>query len=160
MVKIENFLSNIKSNCSDVTYLSVKHILEKDIKLDEDNIEQFFANYQNYHIYLNDFAGTIYNRYGSSVNNIYIEMCKFLNIDIDNSYTLEHTIKKLERQTPQLLLSLTNEDMQKQAIDNFYEKLDAIESSVYYKNNIDKFINRIDNLKSNIALVKNALNQY
>jgi len=149
------FLENIKNSCQEITYLSVKHILEKNIKLDD--IEDFFSNYKNYHIYLNDFAGTIYNNYGSSVDNIYIEICNYLKIDVDNSYTLEYTIKKLEKQTPQLLLSLIDEDIQKQTIANFEEKLLAIKSSKYFHNNNSDFLPRVNKLQSNITLVKNAL---
>ncbi len=121
------------------------------------NNDDFFANYKNYHIYLNDYAGTIYSRHASSINNLYIEMCNYLNIEIDNKYLLEHTIVKLEKQTPQLLLGLTDEDIQKQTIVYFDEKLVAISQSKYYKENIEEFIQRIENLEKNIALVKNAL---
>lgn len=155
------FLTNIQQNGSEILYLSIKHILDKlyddDTTLDEKELNEFFANYKNFHIYLNDFAGTIYNRYASSVDSLYIQMCKLLDIEVDNKYTLEHTILKLEKQTPQLLLSLTNEDIQKQTIIHFEEKLVAIENSIYYGNHIDEFKPRVEKLKQNINLVKNAL---
>jgi hypothetical protein len=161
MNKIE-FLEDIKNNCSEILYLSIKHIYNK--LYDNDNTEldnyknvEFLSNYKNYHIYLNDFAGTIYSKYASSIDNLYIEMCNYLKIDIDNKYTLEHTILKLEKQNPSLLMGLQDEDIQKQTIDNFDEKLIAISQSIHYNNNLNEFGNRVKKLKENISLVKNAL---
>jgi uncharacterized coiled-coil DUF342 family protein len=155
----KEFLQDIQDNCSEILYLSSKHMLDKIYQDDEQLVEyiDFFANYKNYHKYLNDYAGTIYSRYASSVDSLYIEMCSYLNIEIDNKYTLEHTILKLEKQTPQLLLSLTDEDIQKQTIVHFDEKLKAIHSSTHYNNNLAEFENRVKKLKSNITLVKSAL---
>lgn len=159
-MKKEEFLNLIKQDCSEILYLSTKHMLDKIYPTNEElsDNEDFFANYKNYHIYLNDYAGTIYSRHASSVNNLYIEMCNYLNIEIDNKYLLEHTIFKLEKQTPQLLLGLTDEDIQQQTIIYFDEKLVAISQSKYYKENTEEFTQRVENLKRNITLVKNALN--
>lgn len=158
----ENFLNDIKNKCSEITFLSIDHMLKKIYKNDKpfnyDEIIELLTNYKKYHLYLNDFAGTIYSRYSSSVNEIYIEMCDYLDIEVDNKYTLEYTIMKLEKQTPELLLSLTDHDIQKQTIVHFDEKLDAIEQSTHYNSNIDEFQTRVDKLKSNIKLVKSALN--
>jgi uncharacterized coiled-coil DUF342 family protein len=85
-------------------------------------------------------------------------VCEYLDISVDNKYTLEHTIMKLEKQTPQLLLGLSDEDIQKQTIMHFDEKLDAIDGSSHYNENLDEFKSRVDKLKSNIKLVKQALN--
>ncbi|MEA3384073.1 MAG: hypothetical protein U9Q20_05300 [Campylobacterota bacterium] len=160
-MKKESFLENIKKNCSEISYISTKHILDKIYKdnedIDEQKNKEFFTNYKNYHLYLNDFAGVIYGRYASSVNSIYIEMCNYLEVEVDNKYTLEHTILKLEKQTPQLLLGLTDEDIQKQTVIHFDEKLIAIDGSIHYNENLDEFKPRVDKLKSNITLVKNAL---
>jgi hypothetical protein len=161
-MKKEDFLNQIKQKCSQILHISTEHIINKVFKTNEEipkeELIEFFSNYKNYHIYLNDFAGTIYSKYGSSVDNLYIEMCGYLGVQVDNKYTLEHTIAKLEKQTPQLLLSLTDADIQKQTIVYFDEKLNAIEGSIHYKNNIDQFKNRVDKLKQNIILVKKALN--
>ena len=157
------FLQQLKStNNSEILYLCIEHMLNKIYKDDDSDFEKkqindFFSNYRNYHIYLNDFAGIIYNSYGSHINTIYINMCKYLNIEVDNKYTLEHVILKLEKQTPELLLSLTNEDIQKQTIEHFDEKLEAIEESSHYKNNKQEFQSRVITLYKNIALVKNIL---
>ena len=160
-MKKEEFLTQIRQECSQILYISVERILNKVFKTDKEipkeELTEFFTNYKNYHIYLNDFAGTIYSKYGSSVDSLYIEMCGYLGVQVDNKYTLEHTIAKLEKQTPQLLLSLTDTDIQKQTIVYFDEKLNAIEGSIYYKNNLDQFKNRVDKLKQNITLVKEAL---
>ena len=160
-MKKDDLLDEIKENCSEILYISTVHMLNKvykeNIEISENEKLEFFSNYKNYHIYLNDFAGTIYSRYASSVDNLYIEMCNYLEIQIDNKYTLEHTIMKLEKQNPQLLLGLTDEDIQKQTIIHFDEKLIAISQSSHYNDNIDEFKTRVEKLKQNISLVKNAL---
>ncbi|MEA3497811.1 MAG: hypothetical protein U9R16_02010 [Campylobacterota bacterium] len=160
-MKKDEFLDEIKENCSEILYISTVHMMNKvykeNVEIDEDEKIDFFSNYKNYHIYLNDFAGTIYSRYASSINNLYIEMCNYLDIQIDNKYTLEHTVMKLEKQNPQLLLSLTDEDIQKQTIVHFDEKLVAISQSTHYNDNLEEYESRVEKLKQNIALVKNAL---
>ncbi len=157
----DEFLNGIKNNCSEILYISMIHIYNKihenDTELNDDANIEFLSNYKNYHIYLNDFAGTIYSRHASSVDSLYIEMCNYLKIEIDNKYTLEHTIMKLEKQTPQLLLGLTDEEIQHQTIEYFDEKLNAINNSTHYNTNLDEFKNRVNKLKQNIDLVKNAL---
>lgn len=158
----KEFLQELKNNTSsEILELCAQHMLDKvyedTYELSKEQIETFFSNYRNYHLYLNDFAGIIYNRYGSHINTIYISMCEYLEVDIDNKYTLEHTIFKLEKQTPELLLSLTNEEIQKQTIEHFDEKLEAIEASTHYTNNKNQFEARVDKLYKNISLVKNAL---
>lgn len=158
----QEFLEDIKKHCSEILYISIKHMYDKihkndDTVLDDEKNIEFLSNYKNYHLYLNDFAGTIYSRYASSIDALYIEMCEYLNIDIDNKYTLEHTIIKLEKQTPDLLMSLTDEDIQKQTVSYFDEKLIAIDNSTHYKANLEEFKPRVDKLKQNISLVKNAL---
>ena len=157
------FLQQLKSkNQEEIVYLCCSHMLDKLYKdneqFHESEIIEFFSNYKNYHRYLNDFAGTIYNRYGSHINTIYIQMCDYLNIQVDNKHTLEHVIVKLEKQTPELLINLTNEDIQKQTIIHFDEKLEDIENSSYYNSNKAEFFSRVEKLYKNIALVKKALN--
>lgn len=157
------FLQQLRSqNNSEILYLCCEHMLDKLYKEEDDfateEVNEFFSNFKNYHRYLNDFAGTIYNKYGSHVNTIYIDMCGYLGIEVDNKYTLEHVIIKLEKQTPELLIGLTNEQIQKQTIIHFEEKLEDIEGSIYYRSNKKEFQPRVEKLYKNIAFVKKALN--
>ncbi len=158
---INKFLSDIEKSCSQISLLCVKHILNKVYKdintVDAQELKELFSNYNNYNKYLNDYAGTIYNKHSSSVNNVYIEMCKFLEIDIDNQYTLEHVIIKLEKQEPALILNLLDDDIKMMTIENFEEKLNSILSSKYYNNNKSQFQSRVDKLSGNLSLVKKAL---
>lgn len=157
----KDFEEEIKSNCSDILYLCIIHIFEKKYKeqqqIDHKELIDFLSNYQNFNRFLNDYAGTIYNRYGSHVNILYVELCNYLNIEVDNQYTLEHYIMKLEKQTPQLLLGLTDEEIQLQTIEHFDEKLINIRNSKHFLDNSNKFEQRVQTLEQNIALVKNAL---
>ena len=160
MNKLE-YLNKLKQNNSEILYVSVKHILDKlysdqDI-LDEQTLRDFFVNYKNFHIYLNDFAGVIYNKHNSSIDQIYIQMCEYLGLSIDNQYTLEHTFAKLEKQTPQLLLSIKDDDIKHQAIEHFQEHLEAIKESEYFKNNLSTLQQRYNQLEQNISLVKSVV---
>ncbi|MCK5109919.1 MAG: hypothetical protein KAQ94_00240 [Arcobacteraceae bacterium] len=158
---INEFLSDIEKSCSHIALLCVKHILNKVYKdidtVNDQKLKELFSNYNNYNKYLNDYAGTIYNKHSSSVNNVYIEMCKFLDIDIDNQYTLEHVIIKLEKQEPAVILNLLDDDIKMMTIENFEEKLNSILSSKYYNNNKSQFQSRVDKLSKNLSLVKKAL---
>jgi hypothetical protein len=161
--KIKDFLNEINENCSNISYLSVYHILNKLYK-DVENIEvskkellKIIEDYPLVLRYLNDFAGTIYRKHNTSVPIIYNELCSYFNLDTDNKFTYEHTIKKLSKQTPVLIMSLTDEDIKLQTVENFCEKLDKIKNSTYYNNNKIKLIKDIEELQKNITFVKKAL---
>lgn len=160
-MKEDEFIKEIEDNCSEILHKSVKHILDKLYKENEELAEisnkEFFSNYRNYHLYLNDYAATIYTKHLSSVDSLYIEMCKYLKIDVDNKYTLEHTIIKLEKLSPSVIMELEDTDIQKQTVEHFEEKIFAVMNSTYYNANIDEFDERVHRLQANISLIKNAL---
>lgn len=163
-LKINDLLIEIKDNCSEIAYLSMVHLYEKlyeineDTLIDKDEFLEIIKNYSMFFRYLNDYAGTIYKKYNSSIEIIYTELCNFYQLDLDNEYRFEHIIRKLEKQTPQLLMSLSDSDIQKQTVENFEEKLYTIKNSDYYNNNIDKLFPKVNKLEQNITLVKKALN--
>ncbi len=158
---INQFIADIENQCSQICTLCVKHMTNKIYnninEIDESELIEFFSNYNNYNKYLNDYAGTIYNKHASSIDIVYTEVCNFLKIDIDNQYTLEHVIIKLERQEPSVILGLVDDDIQTQTIENFDEKLYAVLHSTYFNSNKEKFDKRVEKLSKNITLVKNAL---
>lgn len=163
-LKINDLLIEIKDNCSEIAYLSMVHLYEKlyeineETLIDKDEFLEIIKNYSMFFRYLNDYAGTIYKKYNSSIEIIYTELCNFYQLDLDNEYRFEHIIRKLEKQTPQLLMSLSDSDIQKQTVENFEEKLYTIKNSDYYNNNIDKLFPKVNKLEQNITLVKKALN--
>ncbi len=163
-LNINDLLDDIKKNCTEIAYLSMVHLYNKLYKINENTLiekEEFLEIIKNYSMffrYLNDYAGTIYKKYNSSVEIIYTELCNYYQLDLDNEYRFEHILRKLEKQTPQLLMSLSDSDIQKQTIENFEEKLDTIKNSDYYKNNQEELFPKIDKLEKNISLVKRALN--
>ena len=110
-MKITDFLSDIELKCSEIAYLSIVHILEKiyDIENDElnyDEVIDFFQDFAKVQRYLNDYAGVIYRRHNSSVEEIYSELCAYLNIDADNEYMFEFAISKLENNTPAKIIAI------------------------------------------------------
>jgi glutamyl/glutaminyl-tRNA synthetase len=161
-IKLTDFLDDIGDNCSYISFLSIRHILNKlydDIETQSDDKTKLLEIIQDYSFllrYLNDYAGVIYRQHSSSVELIYSELCKHFDLSIDNKYTFEHIVKKLQKQTPSLLMSLSDEDIKIQTIENFCEKLDNIKSSKYYLDNIDNLKDDISILEKNIALVKMA----
>lgn len=163
---LKNFLDHIQENSSEITYLCSQHILFKIYPQEEtQNDEQYLQNDLINHLknypklmrYLNDYAGTIYRKYDSSVDDVYAELSKLFDFRLDNEYTIAHIIKKLEKQTPALLMSLTDEDIQIQTIENYIEKLNDITQSIYYKENLDSLEETVEKLQKNIDLVKRAL---
>lgn len=162
--KLNDLLNEIKENCTEISYLSMVHLYKKmyeiseNTEVDKEEFLEIVKNYSLFFRYLNDYAGTIYRKYNSSIEAIYIELCSYYKLELDNEYRFEHILRKLEKQTPQLLMSLVDDDIQRQTIENFEEKLLSIKNSNYYKNNYTFLVNKIEKLEKNIALVKKALN--
>jgi hypothetical protein len=158
------FIDDIKLNCSEIAFMSISHLCNKlydknlDVLITEDEFFEILRNYSLFFRYLNDYAGTIYRRYNSSIELIYVELCDYYKLDLDNEYRFDHILRKLEKQTPQMLMSLTDEDIQKQTIENFEEKLEIIKTSKYYLSNRDELISKVEKLEKNISLVRKALN--
>ena len=76
-MKISDLLDDIKQNCSEIAYLCAEHILEKLYDIEADEIDdakiiEIFEEYGNYTRYLNDYAGAIYRKYNSSIDEVYI----------------------------------------------------------------------------------------
>lgn len=163
-LKLNDLLNEIKENCTEISYLSMIHLYKKmyeiseNTEVDKEEFLEIVKNYSLFFRYLNDYAGTIYRKYNSSIEAIYIELCTYYKLELDNEYRFEHILRKLEKQTPQLLMSLVDDDIQRQTIENFEEKLLSIKNSNYYKNNYTFLVNKIEKLEKNIALVKKALN--
>jgi hypothetical protein len=132
--------------------------IKEETLIDKEEFFEILKNYSLFFRYLNDYAGTIYKKYNSSIELIYTEVCSFYKLELDNEYRFQHILRKLEKQTPQLLMSLADDDIQKQTIDNFEDKLSTIKSSQYYKDNQELLLSKIEKLEKNIALVKKALN--
>ena len=159
---LDFFFKEIENNCSQIAHLSIIHICEKLYSdggkhlIDRKTFYELISNYSYFFRYLNDFAGTIYKKHNSSVEDIYKEIINFYQLELDNEYRFAHILRKLEKQTPQLLMSLQDEDIQKQTIDNFEEKLDSIKRSQYFKDNHSTLFVKIEKLEKNITLVKKA----
>ncbi len=161
-MNIDQLLKDIEKNCKEITYLCAKHILEKLYDIENDTIEEkelieLFSNYTNFQRYLNDYAGMIYKRYFSSVEEVYNELCNFLDIDDNNQYMFEFDLNKLEKQTPSKLMQIENEDLKYLTIEKQESKLEKLIDTKYYKENTEQYKDRVDKIASNFKLVKKAL---
>jgi len=160
-MKLIDFLQEIKLNCSEITYLSMNHMFDKlyiidnDI-IDKDKLLQNIQDYPSMLRYLNDYAGTIYRQYNSSTQEIYDELCQYFKLDKDNIYTFRQTLNKLQKQTPDMIMSIEDKDIKIQTINNFENKLQQIKQSNYYINQIEELKEDILILEKNISLVKKA----
>lgn len=146
--------------------MSITHLSKKlynnnlNILISKEEFFEVIKNYSLFFKYLNDYVGTIYRKYNSSIEEVYTELCQYYNLDLDNEYRFEHILRKLEKQTPQMIMSLVDEDIQKNTIENFEEKLLSIKNSMYYLKNKEKLEPKIDALEQNIILVKKAINTF
>ena len=163
-MKIIDFIDEVKLNCSEIAYLSTYHVLNKiynDVETQEEEKEKLLDILQNYSLilqYLNDYAGKIYRRHNSSVQLIYNELSCYFKFQSDNRYTFAHIYEKLKTQTPSLLMSLEDEDIKIQTIENFENKLSVLLNSKYYSQNKSTLEDGIIKLQNNISLVKRASN--
>ncbi|WP_428022905.1 hypothetical protein [Arcobacter sp.] len=160
-MKIKELLENIKAECTTITYFCSIHMLEKNFDIENDtsnkeNIKEFFINYENYEKYLNDYAGVIYKKFESSIDNVYNEICLFFGENPDNKYLFSHRIKRVLNQNPMKYLDIENEDLRDNAIYKIEEKISIIEKSFYYKENKQLAYKELEKLKKSINMVKVA----
>lgn len=162
-MNLENFLIDLKSSCSKISYLCIKHMFNKKFDLNNQNdiedieIKEFLINFDNYDKLLNDFANIIYNRFESSKEEIFMEICKYLNEDYDNKYFFEYKLTRVLNQDPFKYLNMDDKEMQEAAIERVYDKLEDIENSKYYQNNKGLAQKDIDKLKKSLEMVKMAV---
>ena len=160
-MKLKEFLDNIEKKCSKITYLCVVHMFEKKYNIENDSIElgilkDFLINYDNYEKFLNDYANVIYKKFESSTDEIYNEICNFLNENPDNEYLFLYRLKRISNQDPIKYLNIEDEDMRNDAINRVEDKINTIENSTYYKENKELASNKIEKLKKTIEMVKIA----
>jgi len=161
-MRISEFLNNIEHSCSEISYFCAKHMLNKfyDISEDdisEDELKDFFANYSIYLKYLNDIAGKIYRQYESSIDEVFYEICTFLNIEADNKYLFEYRVKRLEINEPSRVMRIPDNDIKIQTAKNLQEELSIVLKSKYYKKNEKELSKRIESIKNNLKLLDKAL---
>jgi hypothetical protein len=152
--KIQIFLDDIEKECSEITFLCTKHILKKLHDVDNDTISQeklveIFSDYKNFTIYLNDYAGVIYRRYTSSIDEIYIELCKVINVEWDNEKLFEHRLNKIGKIDLRTILNLDDDDLKADVIEKYQRQIDIIMRSDFYLNNPQR--------QNEVLKIKNSL---
>ena len=161
-MNIKHFLEDIEENCSHITYLCMVHIFKKLYDIENDTIEEeelmeFFINYSNFQKYLNDYAGTIYKRHFSSVEEVYKEICDYLEIDDNNQYMFEFDLAKLEKQTPAKIMQIEDDDLKYLTAEKQESKLHKLLESTYYKEHQEEYKERLEKIGANFTLLKKAL---
>jgi len=161
-MEIKEFLKNIENSCSKIAYFCVIHMFEKEFDIEKDTldvekIKEFLINYNNYDKFLNDYAGVIYKKFESSNDEVYNEICEFLSENPDNEYLFAHRLKRISNQNPMKYLNIEDEDLREAAISRLEDKVNTIESSLYYKENKKLAFKEIDKIKKSIEVVKTAI---
>ena len=156
-MELESTLKDIEKKCSKVAYLCVVHMIdEKFNNKDIENIslKDFFINYENYEIFLNDYINVIYNKFDSSKEEVYNEICNFLEENPDNKYLFLFRLKKLSSQNPLSYINIEDEDIRASSILKLENKINIIESSTYYKENVKELTEDIIKIKKSLEVVK------
>lgn len=158
-MELEYFLLKVEKKCSKITYFCAIHMLEKrfNIKndsLEEDILKEFFIDYDNYEKLLNDYGNVIYNKFESSIDEVYSEVCNFLDEDSDNKYLFSHRLKRIINQDPIKYLNIEDEDMRDAAIHRVEDRINVIEESLYYKQNKETLSKEIEKLKKTVQMAK------
>lgn len=156
---ISNFLTDFKSKSDTITFLSVEHILLKLFKGDDEakDLDDLLSNYPMYLRYLNDFAGKIYKQYDSSIDHIYYETCKILNIEPDNKYLFDYRLNKLELNDVSRIMNIANDDIKVQTVEKQYSEFEKLLNSKYYKENIDIYKPNAIKIQKNLELLQQII---
>lgn len=160
-MKLDDFINSLKEKCSEISILCAIHMIKKryDIEemLEKNELKELLTNYDNYDKLLNDYANVIYNRYESSKDEVYKELCDFYNENSDNKSLFEHRLKRIINQDPTKYLSMEDDDMKKAAILRVEDKIKIIENSFYYQNNKEFSSKEIEKLKKSLEIVKTVV---
>jgi hypothetical protein len=153
---ISNFLIDFKSKSDKINFLSIEHMLLKLFKGDDEakDLDDLLSNYPMYLRYLNDFAGKIYKQYDSSIDNIYYETCKILELEPDNKYLFDYRLNKLELNDVSRIMNIDNDDIKAQTIEKQYSEFEKLLNSKYYQENIDTYITNTTKIQKNLELLQ------
>lgn len=159
---ILDFLSNIKTNNDEVVHFCANHILKKlytnfNDTVKEEELKTLFLNYSLYDKYLNDVGQTIYNNYESSIDEVYKILCNTFNESFDNIHLYEYRLKRVLNQDPKKYLQFDDEDIRDNAISRLEKRINEIETSKYYKENMKNLEKDLEKILKDIELVKKAI---
>ncbi|MGB5918898.1 hypothetical protein [Arcobacter sp.] len=156
-MELESILKDIEKKCSKVAYLCAAHMIDEKFKnkdIEDISLKDFFIDYENYEIFLNDYINVIYNKFDSSKEEVYNEICNFFEETPDNKYLFLFRLKKLSNQNPLSYINIEDEDIRASSILKLENKINIIESSTYYKENVKELTEDIIKIKKSLEVVK------
>jgi hypothetical protein len=161
-MKLSHFLETLENSVPKIAHLCAIHMLEKNYRLEYDSLnelqlKEFFTNYSLYHKYLNDYAGVIYNKFDSSLDDVYTFLCEYFNENPDNQSLFEYRLVRIANQEPHQYLRIEDSEILNSAITRLENKIQIIENSKYYQNNQTEDRKTIESLKQSLTLVKKAI---
>lgn len=161
-MKLTLFLEELENNIPKIAHFCAIHMLEKkydleNVSLERNELKIFFTDYSLYQKYLNDYAGIIYNKFDSSIDEVYAILCQYFNENPDNRSLFEYRLTRIENQEPSKYLAISDPEMRNAAIARLEDKINIIENSEYYSNNKDDADKKLSTLKQALSLVKRAV---
>ncbi|RXJ82653.1 hypothetical protein [Arcobacter sp. F2176] len=156
-MEFKSILKDIERKCSKVAYLCAVHMIDEKFNnkdIESISLKDFFIDYENYEIFLNDYVNVIYNKFDSSKEEVYNEICSFFEETPDNEYLFLFRLKKLSSQNPLSYMNIEDEDTRASSILKLENKINIIESSTYYKENEKELSEDIIKIKKSLEVVK------
>jgi hypothetical protein len=135
---LQDFYEDFKHKSTYITDLSIRHILDKKYKLDDDithsDIKAILSDYYNYIVHLNDFGFTIYKEHNTSIDDIYKECMAIFELDYDNKSYFEFKFTKLQTKI-NAKSNIQDKDILETLLSNIDIDIKAIENLKYFQNN-------------------------
>ena len=163
-MKAQEFLEELKHYTDEevvilcANRMLVKHF-EDGFDGDREIFIDFFINYTNYVKYLNDYMGVVCKKFSTEMDEIYKYTCDILNQDWDNESLFNFRLKRLIVNTPDRVLSIKNDDLRQLNLEHMEDELEIILESDFYKSNFQNYESQILDIKKNINIIKDELNE-
>jgi hypothetical protein len=164
-MKLTLFLEQLENNVPKIVYFCATHMLQKNYNIQDDDVKEeeiktFFTHYNCYQTHLNDYAGVIYNKYDSSIDEVYESLCLYFNETPDNKSLFEYRLTRVINQDPSKYLNISDPEMRNAAILRAEDKISVIENSHYYLLNKKEAQAQISALKQSLDLIKRAVSTH
>ena len=127
MIKLSEFLNDIKATEEEVVAYCVEHILAKKCNIDEDSMDEetlkeMFVDYNMFNKSLADSIGVIYKKYEAEMDDVYEAICSKFNVESDNKSVFDYRLARVANQEAKQFIDIEDEDTQETVIQKFEDK--------------------------------------
>jgi len=161
MIKLSEFLNDIKATEEEVVVYCVEHILAKKCNIDEDSMDEetlkeMFVDYNMFNKALADSIGVIYKKYEADMDDIYKVICSKFDVESDNKSVFDYRLARVANQEAKQFIDIEDEDTQETVIQKFEDKINAILESKYYNSHKAELENEMVIPQKTLDLVKSV----